>query len=70
MAERGAHLSQLLTDSSRPSIFEVVAQEGLNQALRGVVKFCVRVSFCKKIVQTAISHLFLPDEGLRQSLPR
>jgi len=43
MAERGAHLSQLLTDSSRPSIFEVVAQEGLNQALRGVVKFCVRV---------------------------
>lgn len=43
MAERGAHLSQLLFDSNRPSIFELVAQEGLNQALRGVIKFCVRV---------------------------
>jgi len=43
MAERGAHLSQLLFDSNRPSIFELVAQEGLNQALRGVVKFCIRV---------------------------
>ena len=43
MAERGAHLSQLLFDSNRPSIFELVAQEGLNQALRGTLKFVVRV---------------------------
>ncbi|EFX83681.1 hypothetical protein DAPPUDRAFT_301589 [Daphnia pulex] len=43
MAERGAHLSQLLLDSSRPSIFELVAQEGLNQALRGTIKFVFRV---------------------------
>ena len=43
MAERGAHLSQLLFDSNRPSIFELVAQEGLNQALRGTLKFIVRV---------------------------
>nr|SVE90675.1 EOG090X0AIN [Daphnia sinensis] len=43
MAERGAHLSQLLLDSSRPSIFELVAQEGLNQALRGSIKFFFRV---------------------------
>lgn len=43
MAERGAHLSQLLLDSSRPSIFELVAQEGLNQALRGTIKFFFRV---------------------------
>ena len=43
MAERGAHLSQLLLDSSRPSIFELVAQEGLNQALRGTIKFIFRV---------------------------
>lgn len=45
MAERGAHLSQLLLDSSRPSIFELVAQEGLNQALRGTIKFFFRVAF-------------------------
>ena len=45
MAERGAHLSQLLLDSSRPSIFELVAQEGLNQALRGTIKFVFRVSY-------------------------
>ncbi len=43
MAERGAHLSQLLLDTSRPSIFELVAQEGLNQALRGTIKFFFRV---------------------------
>nr|SVE74344.1 EOG090X0AIN [Daphnia barbata] len=43
MAEKGAHLSQLLLDSSRPSIFELVAQEGLNQALRGTIKFFFRV---------------------------
>ncbi len=43
MAERGAHLSQLLLDSSRPSIFELVAQEGLNQAFRGTIKFVFRV---------------------------
>lgn len=43
MAEQGAHLSQLLLQSSRPSIFELVAQEGLNQAIRGAVKFFLRV---------------------------
>nr|SVE93781.1 EOG090X0AIN [Scapholeberis mucronata] len=43
MAERGAHLSQLLLDSSRPSIFELVAQEGLNQAVKGTIKFLLRV---------------------------
>ena len=44
MAERGAHLSQLLLDSSRPSIFELVAQEGLNQAVKGTIKFLLRVA--------------------------
>nr|SVE93165.1 EOG090X0AIN [Moina brachiata] len=45
MAEQGAHLSQLLLQSGRPSIFELVAQEGLNQAIRGALKFFLRVCY-------------------------
>ena len=66
MAERGAHLSQLLLDSSRPSIFELVAQEGLNQALRGTIKFFFRVC---KIMYNSLNWYLLNFLCLFRSVP-
>lgn len=45
MAEAGAHLTSTVV-SEQPSVFEVLAQESLMEAVRPALKHAVKVSVC------------------------
>ena len=45
MAEFGAHLTSTSSESNQPSIFEVIAQEGLVTALKPALNHILKVSY-------------------------
>lgn len=53
MAEAGAHLTSTAV-SEQPSVFEVLAQESLMEAVRPALKHAVKVSACVCVVVVLI----------------
>lgn len=47
MAERGAHLTTAAAAEGRPSIFEVLAQDSLMNAVKPALEHAVKVSHLK-----------------------
>jgi hypothetical protein len=55
MASAGAHLTSTVAEGERPSIFELLAQEGLTASLRPALKYAVRVSYDRQLVRDSFT---------------